>query len=136
MDKRILDANVIIRFLRADHKEHSAKATVLFEQAEQGSVRLVLHEVVVAEVIWVLTSFYECARKDVADTLLPLVRHGGIECENATVVCDALERYKKHNVDFMDCLLAAHSAKKGYAVSSFDRDFKKFKDVKTVVPGS
>ena len=136
MEKRILDANVLIRFLLVGHEAHYKKAKQLFQQAESGKVRLVLLEVVLAEVVWVLTSVYHCERKEVVDCLIPLIQHGGIKCQNASVLRDALQRFKKINVDFIDCMVAAHSVERDHAVSSFDKDFKKFKDVTVVAPGS
>lgn len=51
------------------------------------------------------------------------------------LVNDALERFKKHKVDFIDCLLAAYAAKTGHTISPFDKDLRKFKDITATHPG-
>jgi predicted nucleic acid-binding protein len=66
----------------------------------------------------------------VVDVLLALMQNAGIETREEEVVTDALKRFAAANVDFSDAWLAARSARLGWAVASFDRDFDKFKDIK------
>ncbi|MBC2593848.1 PIN domain-containing protein [Ruficoccus amylovorans] len=136
MKKLIIDANVILRFLRADHPEHFAAASKLFEQAESGKVRLVLLAPVLAEVVFVLTSVYECGRKEIAEALQPFLFHGGIDCPESAVLADALKRFASTKIDLMDCYVAAAAVASDYAVCSFDRDFRKFSDIDWQQPGS
>ena len=135
MVKKILDANVLIRFLRDDHAEHSRRSRDLIAQAEGGGIRLILLAPVVAEVVFVLTSVYGCSRREVTESLLPFLHHGGIECPEADSVADALRRFQSKRVDFMDCYLAAEAKLRGIPVVSFDRDFRKFDDLDWHQPG-
>ena len=91
MKRLLLDANVIIRFLRADHPDHFERSKQLFEQAESGDVRLVLLDAVLAEVVFVLVSVYGAKRTDVADNLRPFLFHGGVECPGRKVLDDTLD---------------------------------------------
>ncbi len=128
MKRLLLDANVIIRFLRADHPGHFERAKHLFEKAESGDVRLVLLDAVLAEVVFVLVSVYGAKRADVADNLRPFLFHGGIECPGGKVLENALSRFATKNVDFLDAYLAAQALVLDVPVSTFDKDFRKFKD--------
>jgi len=134
MRRLLLDANVLIRFLRADHADHFERAKALFGQAEQGAVRLILLDAVVAEVVFVLTSVYEAKRGDVSDALRPFLFHGGIECPNGKVLADAMDRFAAKNVDFLDAYLAAQSLAYSVPVSTFDKDFRKFKEIQFETP--
>ena len=134
MKRLLLDANVMIRFLRADHPDHFERAKALFEQAESGDVRLVLLDAVFAEVVYVLTSVYEAKRADVADTLRPFLFHGGIECPGRKVLDDALGRFAIRNVDFLDAYLAAQALYLDIPVSTFDKNFRKLKDIEFEAP--
>ena len=134
MKRLLLDANVMIRFLRADHTDHFERAKALFEQAESGDLRLVLLDAVLAEVVYVLTSVYEAKRADVADTLRPFLFHGGIECPGNKVLADALGRFATNGVDFLDAYLAAQALAMEVPVSTFDKDFRKFKGIKFEAP--
>ena len=135
MEKRILDANVLLRFLRADDPTQYKKAQKLFVRAENGKIRLILLDVVIAEVVFVLTSVYKYDRIKVSNALQPFLTHGGIDCEKSAILSDSLNRFATINVDYMDCYLAAVAYARGCTISSFDRDFRKFKDIDWKIPG-
>lgn len=134
MKRLLLDANVVIRFLRGDHPDHFLRSKALFEQAEKGSVRLILLEPVFAEVVFVLSSVYNIPKPRISTALQPLLFHAGIECSDSRILFDALQRWCSKNVDFMDALLAAHAFEAQLPVASFDKDFRKFPDVHQHVP--
>jgi len=124
-----LDTNVILRFLLADDPKQSPKARALFKLAQAGKVTLCVSHVCLAEVTWVLLSFYAFERSKLATTLRELVLHDGVEVENEAVVLDAFDRFGRVNVDFIDCYAAALARHAGCPVVTEDRDFRKFTDV-------
>jgi len=124
-----LDANVILRFLLADDRSHSPKAKALFEQAHAGKLSLAISHVTLAEVTWVLLSYYEFERTKLARTLRELVLHEGVEVDDSDVILDAFDRFAKVNVDFIDCYMAALAKDRDAVVVTEDRDFRKFPDV-------
>ncbi len=102
-----LDAHVILRFLLADDPRQSPKARALFDLAQTGKVTLRISHVCLAEVTWVLLSFYAFERTKLATTLRALVLHDGVEAEDEAVLLDAFDRFGRINVDFIDCYTAA-----------------------------
>ena len=52
-----IDANVVLRFITGDPPEMAARALELMARAENGEVCLRLPHLVVAETVWVLSSF-------------------------------------------------------------------------------
>lgn len=130
----VLDANVALRFLLADDPEQSPKSRLLFAAAEEGKLRLTLTAVTLAELAWVLTSFFGFPRADVGAKLRGLVLHNGIECEERDLALDALDRFGLTKVDFADCHAAAWGVRHQQPVASYDRDFQKFNDVKVLTP--
>ena len=129
MKKYLLDTNMLLRFLLADHAELSPKASRLFQQAADRKCLLVLSDLGIAEAVWVLTSYYKIDRKSVAENLAKLVVRAGVYCPSLDPVLDALARFKATNCDFFDCYLAAQAVASGIGVASFDKDFAKFTDV-------
>lgn len=129
-----LDTNVLLRFLRGDHPDHSPAARSLFALAESGRCTLVLDAVVVAEAVWVLTSYYKTDRAAVSDALGAMLGLPGIDCAEPAVVGDALERFGATGVDFIDCYIAAGAAARGEAVASFDADFDRLTGVSRIDP--
>lgn len=129
-----LDSNVILRFLLADDPKQSPKAKQLFGLAQEGKLTLAVSHVTLAEVIWVLLSYYELERNKLAQTLRELVLHEGMEVEDEDVVLDALDRFGRIKVDFIDCYTAALAKASGQAVITDDRDYRKFSDIKAQGP--
>jgi predicted nucleic-acid-binding protein len=129
-ERRLVDTNLIVRYLVQDDAKHAAAAGKLFEACDRGEVELIVLPVVLAESVFVLESFYEHQRADIAAALGKLISSPGIAIVDEAVHLDALDRYRTTKVHFTDCLIAANAAASGLAVATFDRDFKKFPDVR------
>ncbi len=120
-----VDANVLLRFLTGEPPQLAARALRLMQRAEQGEITLRLSPIVVAEVVWVLSSFYRYSRAQIADILLPLIASDGIALDELQQVTAALNLMASANVDFIDAYLAEVARKTGEIIVSFDRDFKR-----------
>ena len=130
MTKYLLDTNVLIRFILGDHDKHSPAAQKLFADACDGKCALLLTEVVVAEAVWVLHSFYNIKRNLIAEGLSKVILSAGIRCMKRDAMLDALERFASTTCDFLDCYLAALAAASGDYVATFDKDFDRFHDIR------
>jgi predicted nucleic acid-binding protein len=128
--RRLVDTNLIVRYLVQDHEKHARAAAKLFEACHRGDVEIVLLPVVLAECVFVLESFYQHARADIASALGRLISSPGVEIREVTVHLDALNRYKGTRAHFVDCLIAATAVAKDMPVSIFDQDFRKFVGVR------
>lgn len=98
----------------------------MMRRAEQGEVLLVLSPLVVAEMVWVLKSFYRRSLGDIARILIPLLSADGTEVEDREAMIRALELARDKNVDFIDAVLSLQAARNGETVCTFDEtDFKR-----------
>ena len=131
---RWLDANVLLRFLTGSPPELAGRAARLLQMAQRGEISLRVHSVVVAEVVWVLESFYGYSREEIFDVLVPLLEHPALRVEGARTVIRALEAMAENNVDFVDALLAETARSRGESIASFDKDFGKL-DIEWHEPG-
>ena len=127
--RRLVDTNLIVRYLVQDHEKHAKAAGKLFDACDRGDVVIVVLPAVLAECVFVLESFYEHPRGDIASALGRLISSPGVEIDAATNL-DALDRYRRTKVHFVDCLIAATAATENMPVASFDQDFRKFTDVR------
>ena len=127
--RRIVDTNLIVRYLVQDNERQAAAAEKLFAACDRGDVATVVLPVVLAECVFVLESFYQHARGEIASVLARLISSPGIEINGEAIHLDALERYRKTKVHFVDCVIAATAASEDIPVASFDQDFGKFGDV-------
>jgi predicted nucleic-acid-binding protein len=91
---------------------------------------IVLLPVVLAECVFVLESFYQLPRKSIAAALGTLVSSPGVEIDEPSLHADALDRFGKTNVHFVDCMIAATASAQRIPVATFDLDFRKFSDVR------
>jgi predicted nucleic-acid-binding protein len=127
--RRLVDTNLIVRYLVQDHEKHAKAAGKLFDACDRGDVVIVVLPAVLAECVFVLESFYEHPRGDIASALGRLISSPGVEID-AAIHLDALDRYRKTKVHFVDCLIAATATTEDMPVASFDQDFRKFTDVR------
>ena len=121
-----LDANVIIRFLTGEPVDHHAKTVRLMARAERGEVELVVSDLILAEVVWVLRTFYKFSMEQIAEVLLAFVSSPGIHASDPELQIRAIELARDKNVDFVDAYLALTAAARREPVCTFDKtDFKR-----------
>ncbi|HEY9707591.1 MAG TPA: type II toxin-antitoxin system VapC family toxin [Oculatellaceae cyanobacterium] len=125
MSELWLDTNILLRLITREPPDQAERALRLAEQAERGEVTLKLSPLVVAEMVYVLSSFYRYSRAEITQVLLPLVSAQGVDLQEADLVVAALESMARANVDFVDAFLAETARRQGEAVVSFDRDFRR-----------
>ena len=128
--RKLVDTNLIVRYLVQDHERHAKTAGKLFDACDRGEVVIVVLPTVLAECVFVLESFYEHPRGDIVGALGRLIASPGVEIGSVEIHLDALQRYQKTRVHFVDCLIAATSTAEEIPVATFDEDFRKFSDVR------
>lgn len=130
MKRCLLNANVLLRFMRNDDPVQSPQARQLLLRAQRGEVRLACTVLTCAEVFYALRASYQVARPVAAEALLQVMASGVLEMEQQSLLVDALHRVVAHNVDLGDAVLAAQAAISGDEVATFDQDFNRFADVR------
>lgn len=117
-----LDTNVLVRYLVQDDPKQSGEATRLIERAVEREESLYLSQIVVCELVWVLSYAYGFPRKEIAAVLDTLRRAAQLEIEGAESVRRAIDDYSSGRGDFADFLIAEHALARGCShVATFDR---------------
>lgn len=119
------DTNILVRFMTGDPSEMARRAQRLLRRAADGELLLRIPSVVIAEVIWVLGSYYGSDRNVIADAVRALVLADGVSVDNADLVLEALRLVQEANVAYVDAYLAATARANGESVATFDTDFKR-----------
>ena len=129
LPKKIIDANVILRFFLADDEEKFLKTKEFFRKLEFGEDEALLTEIVFAEVIWVLHKVYNIPREEICSKYLKLFNYSGIKTVfNKEIFTESLNLYSSHTIDIQDIFLAVLAKFKDSSIISFDKtDFKKLK---------
>ncbi len=113
-----VDTNVLIRHLTGDPPDQARLATRYLERADQ----LLLPDLILAEVAYVLESFYEVARLQVAEALRAILSFRAIRVVDSALLYRTVELYEVHRLDFADAYLVASAERTGVGVvASFDR---------------
>lgn len=135
MRRAYVDANVIVRLITNDPEDMADCAARLFEQVDEGALELVIDGIVLAETVWVLSSFYGFSAHEIAPGLATLLTNDGIVSEDKTELLQALALYDKKNIDFVDALVAVRMLKRGISeVYSFDRHFDRLQSISRIQP--
>ncbi|HTE59985.1 MAG TPA: PIN domain-containing protein, partial [Solirubrobacteraceae bacterium] len=93
-----VDTNVLIRHLTGDPPELAARATAALASGEQ----LLLADLVLAECVYVLESFYEVARAEVAQLMRAAIALPTIQVLHEASLLRALEVYELERIDFAE----------------------------------
>jgi predicted nucleic-acid-binding protein len=122
MKRSFVDTNLFIRYLTNDDPVKADRVEKLLDQAAGGSVKLVTTELVIAEIVWVLESFYEMTNVAIAPLVRGILATPGLEVINGALVGRAVELYEGQGIDFIDGYIAAVMEKNGIdELYSFDR---------------
>jgi predicted nucleic acid-binding protein len=136
MSSSYVDANVILRFLTGDPPDMAQDAASLFQAVEDGHLTLIVDDVVIAEVVWVLQSFYHHPTSDIATALRDFLSQDGIQAEEKITLIRALTLYETKNIDFADALVATRMQEQGIEhVFSFDKHFDRIPGILRMIPG-
>jgi predicted nucleic acid-binding protein len=124
-----VDTDILIRHLTADPPDQAARATRLLPAADE----LLLADLVVAEVVYALESFYEVPRARVAELVRAIVAFPAVVVLDPAMLLRALEVYETARLDFAEAYLVAQAERSGVGVvASFDRAIDRVGTVRRV----
>jgi len=137
MKRAFVDANVILRYFTKDPPDMAEASLKTFSAAQDGHLSLIVAPITVAEVVWVLESFYGYPKEQIAATIIQFLYSEGLDVMDLGIVIQALTVYKDKNIDFADALLAVYALNRGpNFIYSFDRDFDRIPGIARCEPGS
>jgi predicted nucleic acid-binding protein len=127
-----VDTNVLVRHLTGDPPDQAARAARYLATADD----LLLPDLILAEVAYVLESYYEAPRDQVATALRAILAFPVIRVLDAEVLQRTVEIYDVARLDFADAYLVASAERTGVgAIASFDRSVDRVPTVRRVEPG-
>lgn len=126
-----VDTNVLIRHLTGDPADMAARATAYIETESE----LLLTDLVAAEAVYVLESFYEAPRDEVAQAIRSLVAFESVVCVDPALLLRAVEVYETERVDFAEAYLVGCAESTGVGrIASFDRSLDRVHTIERVEP--
>ena len=135
MNKAYIDSNVILRYLTQEPPKIAEKALKVFTDAKNGRLILLITLLTLAEVVWVLESFYGHSKKQISETLTQFILCEGLEVESLDLMMGSLKLYQEKNIDFADAILASQTLRKGPpSIYSFDHHFNRIPGITVLDP--
>lgn len=126
-----VDTNILVRHLTGDPADMAARASRFL--AEERDVFLT--DLVVAETVYVLESFYEAPRGVVAEAVRALIAFESVICVDPPLLLRAVEVYEVDRLDFAEAYLVACAETTGVGrIASFDRSISRVNTVERVEP--
>jgi predicted nucleic-acid-binding protein len=121
-----------MRHLTADPPDQAARATRFLEKSDE---ELLLADLIVAEVVYVLESFYEVERANVAECVRAILAFDRIQVVDEDLLLRAVEIYEVDRLDFAEAYLIASAERSGVdAVASFDQSIDRVSTVRRIEP--
>ena len=126
-----VDTNIIVRHLTGEPPEMATRATTyLVAEAE-----LFLADLILAETIYVLESFYKTPRDHIATAMRSLVALRSVVTVDPALLLRALEVYEIDRIDFAEAYLVACAESSGVnRIASFDRSIDRVGTIERIEP--
>jgi predicted nucleic acid-binding protein len=126
-----LDTNILVRRLTGDPPDQAGRATEFLAQGDE----LIFTDVIAAELVYVLESFYEVERARVAELVRAVIAFPPVVVLDARLLLRALEVYEVERLDFAEAYLVACAEASGVgAIASFDRSIDRVATVRRIEP--
>jgi predicted nucleic acid-binding protein len=126
-----VDTNVLVRHLTGDPAPMAARATAFLRSEHE----LLLTDLVVAETVYVLESYYEVPRAQVAQAIQALLSLDSVVSLDPAPRRRAMEIYEVDRLDFAEAYLVACAESTGVTrIASFDKSIDRVGTVARVEP--
>lgn len=132
---RIIDANIILRYLTNDVQDQAERAGELLTKVEAGSEEVFLPDIILADIIWVLEGYYKQSREQIREWITTILSMQGLRFSDKNVALDALDIYVDLGIDWSDAFVTGQMINHGIMeIYSFDRHFDRIGAIKKIEP--
>jgi len=134
--KVVLDTNLFVRYLTDDDPQKAAAVDSLLERALKRELQIVVPSIVIAELVWVLESFYQMAEGDIAGLVSAIMDTPGVKVNEKPLINAVLKLYRTSNIDLVDAWIIEFARARGIkTIYTFDKKhFKHIEGVETKTP--
>ncbi|MEW6456728.1 MAG: PIN domain-containing protein [Acidobacteriota bacterium] len=125
--KVIIDTNLLLRFLTNDDAEKAEKVQFLLEKAEKKEIIIIIPSIIIAELVWVLESYYKIEREEIMEMIISILNTPGIQVVEKDLIYSSIKTYENKKIDFVDSWISEFAREKRIeTILTFDTNhFKK-----------
>ncbi len=123
---KLIDTNIIIRYLTNDDPHKAAQCEKIFKKALSGKEKLILNHLIIAELVWVLDDIYNLDKEQIKESILKILNTPNIEIPEKDIILTAFTVWQSTNfkIDYIDAYNTAFiTENKLQAIYSYDTDF-------------
>lgn len=129
--RAFVDTNILVRHLTGEPTDMAERATAFLANADE----LLVADLILAETVYVLESFYKAPRSQVADAMRSLLAMSCVVTIDPALLLRALEVYELDRIDFAEAYLVAQAETSGVGVVvSFDKSIDRVKTIRRIEP--
>ncbi len=129
--KVVIDTNLLVRYLINDDRKKAEAVDNLLDRAAKGEVRIIVPSVVIAELVWVLESFYQLKADAILELAEAIINTSGLDVTDKSTIISALRLYKSKNIDFIDAWIIEFAKERGVkTIYTFDK--RHFRDIEGI----
>jgi predicted nucleic-acid-binding protein len=127
----VIDTNLLVRYLTDDEPQKAKAVDALLNSAAKGELKILIPSVVIAELVWVLESFYKMVAEDIGGLVEAIFNTPGVDSQDKSIIKEALKIYRSKKIDLIDAWIIEFAKAKGAKrVYTFDK--KHFRDAEEV----
>ena len=129
--KAVIDTNLLVRYLINDDQKKAEAVDNLLDRAAKGEVRIIVPSVVIAELVWVLESFYQLKADAILELAEAIINTSGLDVTDKSTIISALRLYRSKNIDFIDAWIIEFAKERGVkTIYTFDK--RHFRDIEGI----
>ncbi len=135
MRRKFIDTNIFLRYLTEDNPPMYEKCREIFKNAVEGKASLATSGMVIAELIWTLSSYYKVPKDDVIEKVSIIIGTENLYIPDKDIIADSIVLYSRKNIDYIDAYNAVFMKYYGLnEIYSYDKDFDMIEDIKRQEP--
>jgi len=135
VDKLFLETSIFIRYFTEDDPRKFQDCVRLLEIIEKGKLRPYTSNIVVFEILFVLTRIYQFSKKDVIEAIKKILTLRNLALIEKTNTKRAIKLFEKYSIKFPDCLISTQIPQ-GVKIVTYDDDFKKIDGLTSIDPAN
>ncbi|HLF85915.1 MAG TPA: type II toxin-antitoxin system VapC family toxin [Nitrospiria bacterium] len=134
--KFVIDTNLLVRYLTGDDPQKAGAVDNLLNRAVRSEIKIIVPSIVVAELVWVLESFYGMKSQEIAELVEAIVNTPGVEVTDKWIIVSALRLYRNKNIDLIDAWIIEFAKEREIkTIYTFDkRHFKNINGIEVMSP--
>jgi predicted nucleic-acid-binding protein len=118
----VIDTNLLVRYLTDDEPQKAKAVDALLNSAGKGEIKILIPSIVIAELVWVLESFYQMIADDITGLVDAILNTPGVDTQDKSVIKGALKLYRSKKMDLIDAWIIEFAKLKGVKkIYTFDK---------------